>query len=167
MPALKIKSRPWHRLIQKLAATSFGIWLLADTLHKIDKPLLRISKNRTSFTSLLAGLPVVVLTTIGAKSGLPRQTPLVAHVDEERIILIASYFGGSRHPAWYHNLRTNPDVRISYQGENGHYLARLSTGEERECYWQMAASLYPGYQLYKKRAGERQIPVVVLEPASE
>ena len=84
MPDLKIKPRPWHPLIRKLAATNFGIWLLSGTLYRIDKPLLRLSRNRTSFTSILAGLPVIVLTTTGAKSGLQRQTPLVALAEEIR-----------------------------------------------------------------------------------
>lgn len=161
---LKIKRRWWHPLVQKFAATPLGIWLLSGILHRIDKPLLRLSRNRTSFTSILAGLPVIVLTTTGAKSGLPRQTPLVALTEEARIILIASYFGSTRHPAWYHNLRANPEVGVSHSDTSGQYLARLSSGEEREHYWQMAASLYPGYELYKQKAGDRQIPVVVLEP---
>ena len=164
MPDLKIKPRPWHPLIRKLAATNFGIWLLAGTLHRIDKPLLRLSRNRTSFTSILAGLPVIVLTTTGAKSGLPRTTPLVALAEEDKIILIASYFGSTRHPAWYYNLRANPEVSVSHKGQTGQYRARLAVGEEREGYWEMAASLYPGYTLYKQKAGDRQIPVVVLEP---
>jgi deazaflavin-dependent oxidoreductase (nitroreductase family) len=164
MPNLKIKKRWWHPLIQKLAATPFGIWLLSGSLHHIDKPLLRLSRNRTSFTSILAGLPVVVLTTTGAKSGLQRQTPLVALAKEDRVILIASYFGSTKHPAWYFNLKANPEVSISHKSQTGQYRARLAVGEERENYWQMASSLYPGYDLYKQKAGNRQIPIVVLEP---
>jgi len=164
MPNLKIKSRWWHPLIQKLAATPFGIWLLSGTLYRIDKPLLHLTRNKTSFTSILAGLPVIVLTTTGAKSGLRRQTPLVALAEEDRIILIASYFGSTRHPSWYYNLKANPEVSVSHSGQSGHYLARLASGEERTYYWQIAASLYPGYQLYEQKAGDRQIPVVVLEP---
>ncbi|MBN2045747.1 MAG: nitroreductase family deazaflavin-dependent oxidoreductase [Anaerolineales bacterium] len=164
MHEITVKPRPWHPIISQLAATPFGIRLLSDTLHRIDKPLLRLSRNRTSFTSMLAGLPVVVLTTTGAKSGLQRHTPLVALAEGDRIILIASYFGSSRHPAWYHNLRANPRVRISYKGQTGEFLARVSSGEECEHFWQLAADLYPGYQLYQQKAGDRQIPVVVLEP---
>ncbi|MFN2143743.1 MAG: nitroreductase family deazaflavin-dependent oxidoreductase, partial [Anaerolineales bacterium] len=96
--------------------------------------------------------------------GLPRTTPLVALAEGEKIILIASYFGSTRHPAWYYNLRANPEVSVSHKGQTGQYRARLAVGEEREGYWEMAASLYPGYTLYKQKAGDRQIPVVVLEP---
>lgn len=164
MPKLHIKPRIWHRLIQKLAATPFGIWLLADSLHIIDRPLLHLSKNRTSLTSILAGLPVIVLTTTGAKSGLQRQTPLAALADGDKVILIASYFGSKKHPGWYYNLKANPEVSVSHKGQTGQYIARLSTGEERAHYWEMAACLYPGYQIYEKRAGDRKIPVIVLEP---
>jgi deazaflavin-dependent oxidoreductase (nitroreductase family) len=164
MPDPTIKPRIWHPLIQKIAATNFGIWLLSGTLHRIDKPLLQLTNNRTSFTSILAGLPVIVLTTTGSKSGLPRTTPLVALADGEKIILIASFFGSTRHPAWYHNLRANPKVNVSHKGQTGQYRARITAGEERLNYWQMAANLYPGYSLYKQKAGDRKIPVVVLEP---
>lgn len=161
---LTIKRRCWHPLIQRLAATRFGSWLLADTLHRIDRPLLRLSNNSVSFTSWLAGLPVIVLHTTGARSGQPRQTPLVAQTDGERIILIASYFGSQKHPDWYHNVRANPVVTVEHRGDSSRYQARLAEGEERDRYWQIAANQYPGYERYRQRAGERTIPVIVLDP---
>ena len=161
---LTIKRRWWHALIQKAAASPFGIWLLADNLHRIDKPLLKLSRNRASFTSWLAGLPVIVLHHTGAKSGLPRQTPLVVHTEGEKIILIASYFGAARNPAWYHNLVSCPEVEVAYQGEKAAYRARKVNGDERPRYWDMAVGSYPGYARYEQRAGERVIPVMVLEP---
>jgi deazaflavin-dependent oxidoreductase (nitroreductase family) len=164
MPDLTINHRWWHRIIQKVAASAFGSWLLTENLQRIDKPLLHLTNNRVSFTSLLAGLPVIVLHTIGAKTGLPRQTPLVAHSDGEKIILIASYFGKSCHPSWYYNLKANPEVKVSLNGYSADHIARLSSGEERELYWQQAVSLYHGYRRYEQQAGNREIPVVVLEP---
>lgn len=164
MPDLTIQRRWWHPTIRKLAASSFGSWLLTDNLQRIDKPLLRLTRNRASFTSLLAGLPVIVLLTTGARTGLPRQTPLVAIPVGDRIILIASYFGRPKHPAWYYNLKACPEVQVSVNGLTGSYLARLAAGEEREKYWRMAVHAYQGYQRYKEKAGDRQIPVIVLEP---
>ena len=164
MPDLTIKRRWWHPIIQNLAASRFGTWLLADNLQRIDKPMLRLTHNRTSFTSLLAGLPVVVLNTIGARTGLPRQTPLVAIQDGERIILIASYFGNTHHPAWYHNLIAHPEVRVSVKGMAGDYFARPLSGGEREKYWCIAVDAYHGYRRYKQKAGDREIPVIMLEP---
>lgn len=164
MPDLTIQRRWWHPVIQKLAASPFGSWLLTDNLQRIDKPLLRLTSNRTSFTSILAGLPVILLHTSGARTGQPRQTPLVAIPDGDRIILIASYFGRPKHPAWYYNLKACPEVQVSVNGVSRDYFARLVDGEEREKYWGMAVEAYQGYQRYKQKAGDRQIPVIVLEP---
>jgi deazaflavin-dependent oxidoreductase (nitroreductase family) len=164
MPDLTIKRRWWHPLIQWLAATRFGSWLLADTLHLIDRPLLRLSNNSASFTSWLAGLPVIVLHTTGARSGLPRKTPLVAQTVGERIILIASYFGSQKHPNWYHNVCAHPEVTVEHRGRRGRYRASLVEGEERERYWLQAAQQYPGYEVYRQRAGGRKIPVILLDP---
>jgi deazaflavin-dependent oxidoreductase (nitroreductase family) len=79
-------------------------------LHHLDRPVLRLSRGRYSLTRLLAGLPVVTVTTIGAKSGQPRSLPLVALPDGEHVILIASNYGQKHHPAWYYNLRAHPEV---------------------------------------------------------
>ena len=166
MPIPTIKRRWWHTLIQRGAATSFGIWLLSKTLHRIDKPLLKLTGNRASFTSWLAGLPVIMLTTKGAKTGLLRQLPLVVLRDGENLILIASFFGSHRHPAWYYNLKAHPQAQVSYSNHTGFYLARQAEGLERQRYWEMAKELYLGYSLYKRRASEREIPVIVLEPIS-
>jgi deazaflavin-dependent oxidoreductase (nitroreductase family) len=156
------KPRWWHSLIQKAAATSFGSWLLAGNLHRIDRPFLRLSSGRTSLTGILAGLPVVILTTTGAKSGKPRSTPLAAVFDEDKVILIASYLGKCRHPAWYHNLKANPKARLKIAGEERGYIAREAQGEERERYWAQAVQLYHGYENYREKASNRRIPVMVL-----
>jgi len=158
------KHRWWHGLIQKIAATSFGSWLLADNLHKIDRPFLRLSNDRISLTGILAGLPVIILTTIGAKSGLQRKMPLSAVFDGEKVILIASYLGKLNHPAWYHNLKANPKAQVKIQGKEKDYIAREAEGEERQRYWAQAVELYQGYENYRKRAGNRLIPVMVLTP---
>jgi deazaflavin-dependent oxidoreductase (nitroreductase family) len=161
---LTIKRRWWHRLFQTLAATDFGIWLLASRLHQLDAPVLRWTKNRTSLTSWLTGLPVIMLETRGTKTGLPRRTPLVALVDGDKIILIASYFGSKRHPAWYYNLKAHPQAVVFASGETFRYYARQAEGVEHARYYKMAEAVYPGYALYKHKAGSRTIPVMVLEP---
>ena len=95
----------WQRLVHKVAASRAGAWLFAHTLHYVDQPLPRLSKQRFSLAGLLAGLPIVLLTAIGAKSGKQRNTPLVGIPDGDAAILIASYFGNAHHPVWYYNLR--------------------------------------------------------------
>lgn len=115
-------------------------------------------------TSILAGLQIVVLSTTGAKSGKPRTTPLAALFDGDKIVLIASDFGNPRHPAWYYNLRANPEVKVSVYGQEGKFLAHEAVGDERERYWEMAVTSYRGYEKYAQQAGERTIPVMVLTP---
>jgi deazaflavin-dependent oxidoreductase (nitroreductase family) len=89
---------------------------------------------------------------------------LIGIPDGEKIILIASNFGRAQHPGWYHNLKANPQATLYWRGQSGKYLAREATESERQHYWQMAERIYIGFPLYKQRAGERRIPIVVLSP---
>jgi deazaflavin-dependent oxidoreductase (nitroreductase family) len=158
----------WQKLVQRLAATRAGSALLAPILHRLDAPFIRLSNGRTTLTSLLTGLPVVTLTTLGARSGQPRRVPLVAipmEIDgRQKIILIASNFGGQHHPAWYYNLRANPQATLEAKGYSGSYMAHEAVGDVREACWQQAAFLYGGYNAYRQRASHRSIGVFVLTP---
>jgi deazaflavin-dependent oxidoreductase (nitroreductase family) len=138
-------------------------WLYLNLFSRLDPPLLRWSKGRLSFTP---GVPVLLLETTGAKSGQTRETPLVYALDGDNVVLIASNGGGPKNPAWVHNLRANPLARATLRGGTGHYLAREAEGEERERLWEAALAVNPGYAFYQERAGERRIPVIVLEPAA-
>lgn len=153
-----------NRFIKWLARMRFFSGRLAGSLAHFDKLLIKLTDSKHSFTSLLSGLPVVVLITTGAKTGQLRTTPLVALFEEEKIILIASGFGNTRHPAWYHNLKANPRVKILRDGVPGNYLAQEIDGEEREYYWQKAVKQYSGYTRYQIWAGSRRIPVISLKP---
>ncbi|HEX6306370.1 MAG TPA: nitroreductase family deazaflavin-dependent oxidoreductase [Anaerolineales bacterium] len=154
----------WHSLTKRLAASPFGSRLLAHVLHHIDRLVLRLSKGRTTLTSLLTGVPVVWLTTIGAESSHPRTVPLLPIMDKEKIILIASNWGGARHPSWYHNLQANPHATLFLNGDTMTYRARQATQAEREKYWSQAIEIYPGWRAYKQRAQNRQIPIIILAP---
>jgi len=162
-----IKPRWWHNHFKRLASTPFGVWVLSNTLHHIDNLFLKLSNNRLSLTCLLSGVPIIILSTTGAKSGLSRQLPLVALTDEDKKVLIASFYGNSRHPAWYYNLKANPLAKVTDGQKTALYTVRQAEGQEREHYWEMALALYPGYNFYQQLAGKREIPVVVLEPITE
>ena len=151
-----------QRFLQFIPKSRPGAWVFARTLHYFDRPVLHLSRGRYSLTSALSGLPVVAVTTIGAKSGQPRSMPLVAIPDGEHVILIASNFGQQHHPAWYYNLRVHPEVQLTYEGKTVNYLARETDGIERERCWQRAVDVYSGYTRYKERAGQRQIGVFLL-----
>ena len=129
---------------------------------KIDRVLMRATGNRISTTMTL---PIVMVDTIGAKTGRLRRTPLVAAKDGESLVIIASRGGDTRNPGWYYNLRANPDVDAVFGKAARRYRAREVDGEERERLWRLAADQYPGYNTYQARAG-RRIPVIVLEPAA-
>jgi deazaflavin-dependent oxidoreductase (nitroreductase family) len=157
--------RPWwQRLVQRIACSRPGIWFFSRTLHYLDIPLLRMSLGRLSVPSLLAGLPVITLTTTGAKTGTARAMPVVGIPDGDRFVVIASSWGRKRHPAWCHNLRAHPQATVSAKGRSAAYVAREADGEERNMYWRRAVEIYPGFLAYERTAGARRIPVFVLEP---
>lgn len=112
----------------------------------------------------LGRMPVVMLTTTGRRSGQPRTTMLTAPVvDGERVVLVASYGGDDRHPAWFLNLREHPDVELTMGGRQRPMRARVATTEEKAELWPRAVAVYRGYAAYQKRTS-RDIPLVVLEP---
>ena len=111
------------------------------------------------------GQPILLLHTLGAKSGARRTTPLLYTPHDESYIVIASKAGDPHHPAWYHNLRAHPDdVRIEVGGQQLSVRPRVVDEPERGQLWQLVNDNYNGYAKYEQRAGGRVIPVVVLEP---
>ena len=152
--------------MRRFARTRLGGRIFSTLAPPLDRWALRVSNNRQNFTTVLAGYPVITLTTTGAKSGQPRQTILLAAPDGKRLVLIASNFGNASHPAWFYNLSANPRVHVVTSGFSGEYLARITEGAERQCLWDLAFAYYPGYAAYSKWAGGREIPVVVLAPLS-
>jgi F420H(2)-dependent quinone reductase len=111
------------------------------------------------------GQPVGILKIRGAKSGLIREMPLLCIPEGDGYIVVASRTGHPKNPAWYYNLRANPEVRLLIGGQEAAYVAHEVTGEEREALWRKAVWFYPGYAKYQQRAGERVIPVFWLRPA--
>lgn len=159
------KERNWiQRNLLSFTSSLFGAKIASRVLHRFDKTILKLTKNRNSLTSILSGIPVIVLTTTGAKSGLSRTVPLLGVVKGKDIFLIASNWGKAKHPAWYYNLKANPQAHISYKGNEGNYIARDATEEEREFYWKDAVDMYAGYAKYKKRITTREIPMFILSP---
>lgn len=148
-----------HRILMLKWISAF----LALVLYRLDGVVLKLTDEKHTVTEMV-GLPIIQLTTIGAKTGESRTMPLVSLFDGEKIALIGSNFGRKPNPGWYYNLKANPACTVQFNGRTGKYVARQTEGEEREKYWQMAVSYYRGYDLYKKRASHRVIPVIVLEP---
>lgn len=153
--------------LHRIGSTKQGAWVFSRTLPHLDKPVLHLSNGRYSTTGLFSGLPIVTLTATGAKSGLPRSVPLIAVPHEGKVILIASNWGGKKHPGWYYNLKATPACTLTFDDKTEPYLAEEVNGDEQEKYWQIAAGYYSGYDAYKTRTGGREIPVIVLTPESQ
>src|SRR3954452_10840670 len=102
----------WQRLLQRLVALRPASWFFARTLHPLDRLLLRLSHGRVSVPGVLTGLPVIMLTTIGAKTGKLRTVPVVGLSDGGKIVVIASNYGQAHHPGWYYNLRAHPEATL-------------------------------------------------------
>lgn len=151
------------RTAEKLAKRRAVTWYLINVGGRIDPFLMKISGGRVNTTGTKA---VVVLTTVGRKTGAVRETPLVYFTRGDDVILIASKGGAPQHPAWLHNLRANPEVELYVGRAGGRYRAREAEGAEREELWRLATTLNSGYDGYKERAANRQIPVVVCTPES-
>ncbi|WP_328389425.1 nitroreductase family deazaflavin-dependent oxidoreductase [Streptomyces sp. NBC_00400] len=111
------------------------------------------------------GLPVVVLTTRGAKSGKIRKSPLMRVEHDGTYAVVASVGGAPRHPVWYHNVVADPRVELQDGPVRQDMTAREVTGEEKALWWGRAVEAYPEYAVYQKKT-DRQIPVFVLEPAA-
>jgi deazaflavin-dependent oxidoreductase (nitroreductase family) len=112
------------------------------------------------------GQPMLLLHTRGARSGQPRSTPLLYTRHGRGYVVVASKAGADHHPAWYYNMRAHPGaVTIEVGGRQIPVRPREAEGPEREELWRLVNDNYNGYQVYQQRAGQRIIPVVLLEPA--
>ena len=151
------------RIFQQFLAWRPISWFMARVLHHADAFLLRLSGGKLTFAQV-SSLPIIELTTTGAKSGKQRTLPLTGLPDGEKYALIASNFGQENNPAWYYNLKANPECVVRKNGQVGTYIAREANNQENKYYYDMAISYYIGYTAYKQRAGNRKIPVMILEP---
>ncbi|MFZ0546878.1 MAG: nitroreductase/quinone reductase family protein [Candidatus Promineifilaceae bacterium] len=156
-----------HRLARKIISTRPMAWFLSHTAHLFDRFLMARTGGRYSVAALMTGLPVISLTTTGARSGQPRTVPLLGIPDGKNLILIASNWGQRHHPGWYYNIQATPQVHVETNGQIVSYMAHRMEGMERQRCWQTAVQCYPGYEAYKKWTNGREIPVFLLTPANK
>lgn len=155
----------FHRAVQAFASTRSGAWLFSRTLAWTDRALGKVSKGRFTVPALLAGLPVLVLTSTGRKSGLPRQTHLIAVPFRDTLALLGTNFGQRSTPAWVFNLEAQPRAAVTHQGRTREVLARRATAEEHNEILTHSKSFYAGYAKYQQRITGRELRIFVLEPA--
>jgi F420H(2)-dependent quinone reductase len=135
------------------------VWERFTSLHAV---LYKSSRGRIGGT--LSGAPIVLVDSVGRKSGKRRTHPLICRELDGKIVIVASKGGIDRHPAWYLNLLANPDTEINWKGRHRRVRAREAEGEERERLWNQMVEVYRPYAHYQSRT-ERRIPVIVLEPS--
>jgi F420H(2)-dependent quinone reductase len=112
----------------------------------------------------LEGRPVVILTSVGAKSGKVRKNPVMRIVDGDRYVAVASAGGSPTNPSWYANLVAHPTVRLQDGATVREFQAREVSGEEKRYYWSVGERFWPHFPEYRRLAGGRDIPIMVLEP---
>lgn len=152
-----------QRIGQAFGSTTSAAWTFSKTLRYMDRAVHRLSKGRTSVPMLLAGLPVMMVTTTGRKSGAPRTTPLIAPPVGDTLALVGTNFGQRSTPGWVHNLEADPHASVTYRGVTLDVVARVATDDEAAEIWSAASSLYGGYAKYQKRIANRDIRLFVLE----
>jgi deazaflavin-dependent oxidoreductase (nitroreductase family) len=130
----------------------------ADQVEKYE------SSGGTEGTSL-QGKPVIILTSVGAKSGKIRKTPLMRVEHDGSYAVVASKGGAPTHPVWYYNLVANPVVELQDGPVKREYRAREASGDERSAWWERAVAAWPDYANYQTKT-DRQIPLFILEPTS-
>ena len=111
----------------------------------------------------LQGKPVILLTTIGAKTGKVRKTPLMRVEHDGEYAIVASLGGAPKHPVWYHNVKAHPQVELQDGTVTKDYEAREVVDDDKAVWWERAVAAWPDYANYQKKT-DRQIPVFVLTP---
>ncbi len=160
----KVASSPFKRALTAFALTKFGTWYSSRLGARIDPWLMRATRGRVDHS--FGQIPIVLVTVRGARTGRQRTIPLLYFSDGDDVILIASSYGRPKFPAWYYNLKANPDVTLEVKGRSASYLAHEAQGEDRDRLFELAKKVYSGYNQYEQRTtGIRRIPVMRLSPA--
>jgi F420H(2)-dependent quinone reductase len=141
-------------------------WPVLTRLAGLHTAAYRLSGGRIGHTVPGTRVRMLLLDHVGAKSGTKRTAPLLYVEDSDSVAVVASKGGFPKHPAWFHNLRANPDTTVQIGGEHRAVRARVASPEERERLWAKAVKVYPEYEDYAARSKGREIPIVVLEPRS-
>ncbi|MFI7318814.1 nitroreductase family deazaflavin-dependent oxidoreductase [Streptomyces venezuelae] len=150
------------RLVQKVSSTRAFAKVAPHFIPAMDRTVHRLTRGRVLPSARM--LPGVILTARGAKSGLPRRTPLACMPEEggKSWVLVGSNFGRPGHPAWTANLLAHPDAEVNWRGADVPVRARLLAGEERAAVWEAALGFWPPYAAYQSRV-EREIRLFRLE----
>jgi deazaflavin-dependent oxidoreductase (nitroreductase family) len=157
----------FQRAVQSMAATSAGAWFFARALPPIDRGTERLTHGRVSLPLLLAGLPALVLTTTGRRTGQPRATHLIAVPFGDTLALLGTNFGQPATPAWVLNLEADRAATITHRGVTREVRARTASESEAARVLADSANVYAGYQRYQQRISGRRVRIFILEPRDD
>lgn len=158
-------ANPVQKVTQWIASSGPGAWVFQRTVYPLDKVLFKVTDGRITLGGILAGLPVIMLTTTGAKSGKQRTMPLVGVPLDDNIAVIGSNYGQKATPGWVYNLRANSLATVGYRAKEAAVSARAATGDEVERAFEKGSTFYGGYKKYRARVAHRKIQVFILEAA--
>lgn len=159
------RPNPFQRVVQAFASTRPGAWAFAKSLRHVDDAVGRLSRGRLSGPGVLAGLPVLDITTIGRKSGQPRSSHLISIPVGDDLALLGTNFGQPGTPAWVLNLEAEPRATVTYRGRTVEVVTRPATDAERDEVMANSAGVYGGYQKYQARITGRRVRIFVVESA--
>src|SRR4051812_49712325 len=153
---------PLYRGFARLLGTRAAGRLSQGVVWRLDPHVLRLTRGRLGFGMVL---PTALLETRGARSGQPRANGVIYFHDGDRAVIIASKLGAPEHPAWFHNARAHPDVRLGGQAFRAQVVG---DDAERARLWALADRVFPPYATYRERASRtgRTIPILLLTPVS-
>ena len=153
----------FHRVMRAIAVTKAGRVVFRPTAHLLDQLVCKLTGGRRSFAGIAAGLPAVILTTSGAKSGKSRTVALLGIPHPDGVAVVASNYGDAKHPGWYHNLMANPAATVTLEGETWSATARVATPGEREEIWANGVDIFPGLTKEQVWARNRHIEAFILK----
>jgi deazaflavin-dependent oxidoreductase (nitroreductase family) len=134
---------------------------LLPQIVMVDKAIQGATRGKLTILDV-AGLPNLMLTVTGRKTGLARSTPLLCVPYGEAILIAGSYFGGPNEPLWVKNVEANPDVTVRFKGATSQMRARLLEGSERAAAWEAMLKVWPNFAMYERRT-DRTIKVFRLD----
>jgi deazaflavin-dependent oxidoreductase (nitroreductase family) len=136
------------------------------TSARASKQVAEYESSGGTAGNTLGGLPVIILTSVGASSGKLRKIPLMRVEHGGEYAAVASMGGAPKHPVWYYNLIADPHVELQDGPVKGDYIAHEATGDEKRRWWEIAVEAFPNYAEYQTKT-EREIPLFVLSPVAD
>lgn len=154
-----------QRLVQGFGSSRPGAWMFSKSLRHLDEVVLRLTHGKHTAPGLLAGLPVLDLTTTGRKSGQPRTSHLISIPIGDDLALLGTNFGQPKTPAWVLNLEAEPRATVRFRDASAAVIARPAEQDERAQVLARSAGIYGGYEKYQHRISGRDVRIFVLESA--